>query len=66
MEGQLQTVAHEQILEQPPFFLYSVTPTPAYHVDGYVNNVPASMVIDTGAAVTLLRKDLWLQTNTIT
>ena len=64
MEGQLQTVAHEQILEQPPFFLYSVTPTPAYHVDGYVNNVPASMVIDTGAAVTLLRKEFWLKTNT--
>ena len=48
----------------PPFFLYSVTPTPAYHVDGYVNNVPASMVIDTGAAVTLLRKEFWLKTNT--
>eukprot|EP00731_Ephydatia_muelleri_P005167 Em0002g1343a len=36
----------------------------AYHVDGYVNNVPASMVIDTGAAVTLLRKEFWLKTNT--
>eukprot|EP00731_Ephydatia_muelleri_P025917 Em0018g17a len=39
-------------------------PSNAYHVDGYVNNVPASMVIDTGAAVTLLRKEFWLKTNT--
>jgi hypothetical protein len=56
-------MAHDQTLKQP-FSLYSVTPTPAYHVEGFVNNVPVSMVVDTGAAVTLLRKDLWLKTNT--
>ena len=36
-----------------------VNPVPAYNVKGYVNNLSIQIVLDTGAAVTLLKKDIW-------
>ena len=37
-----------------------VNPTGGYHLLGTVNRVQMSMLLDTGAAVTLLRQDTWL------
>ena len=34
-------------------------PTSAFHVDGQVDGTPTAFILDTGAAVTLLRRDLW-------
>ena len=36
-----------------------VNPVPAYNVKVYVNNLSIQIVLDTGAAVTLLKKDIW-------
>ena len=44
--------------------LYSVCPALAYQLEGTVNQTPTSFVLDTGAAVTLLRLDHWNQTET--
>ena len=40
-----------------------VTPTGGYHVKGMVDQVPTSFLVDTGAAVTLLRKETWEHVN---
>ena len=39
----------------------TVTPTGGYRLSGSVSSVDISLLLDTGAAVTLLRKDTWLQ-----
>ena len=44
--------------------LYSVNPVLAYQLEGTINQIPTSFVLDTGAAVTLLRHDLWRQVGT--
>lgn len=36
-----------------------VTPTGGYRVEGTVNGMPTSFLLDTGPAVTLLRQDTW-------
>lgn len=38
-----------------------VTPTSGYCLSGSVGGVDESLLLDTGAAVTLLREDVWLQ-----
>ena len=38
-----------------------VTPTGGFRVDGAVNSTPISFLVDTGSAVTLIRKDTWDQ-----
>ena len=38
-----------------------VTPTGGFRVDGAVNGTPISLLVDTGSAVTLIRKDVWDQ-----
>ena len=49
---------------KPDCPLYSVCPALAYRLEGTVNLTPTSFVLDTGAAVTLLRLDHWNQTET--
>ena len=41
--------------------LYSVSPALAYQLEGTINQAPTSLLLDTGAAVTLLRHDYWSQ-----
>ena len=36
-----------------------VTPTGGFRVDGTVHGITASFLVDTGSAVTLIRKDIW-------
>ena len=36
-----------------------VTPTGCYVVDGVVNNAPLSLLVDTGAAITLIQIETW-------
>jgi hypothetical protein len=40
-----------------------VTPTGGYHVEGTINGKETSFLVDTGAAVTLMRKDMWDEIN---
>ena len=40
-------------------YLFSVSPATTYQVAGTVNNTPASFIVDTGAAVTLISRELW-------
>ena len=49
---------------QQPIHLLAVNPTSTYQVSGSINNSPVLFMIDTGAAVTLLRKDIWDAVNT--
>ena len=39
--------------------LWAIDPANAYHVTGVVNNMSVRFMIDTGAAVSLIRKDVW-------
>ena len=41
--------------------LFAVNPTSAYHGTGYVNNVRVNFMLDTGAPVSLVRKDVFDQ-----
>ena len=45
--------------QQAPVTISVVTPTGGYRVDGKINQIPISFLLDTGAAVTLIRKDVW-------
>ena len=42
--------------------LLVVNPTSAYHVAGYLNKVQVNFMLDTGAPVSLVRKDVFDQT----
>ena len=46
---------------QPPLTTYIslVTPSGSYQVNGIANDSPTSFLLDTGPAVTLMRKDEW-------
>lgn len=44
--------------------LFSVIPTPAYRVDSFVNGVSTTLLLDTGAAVTLLQSAVWQRIRT--
>ena len=46
-------------VEDDPLTISLVTPTGGLRVDGSINGVTMSFLVDTGAAVTLLRKDTW-------
>ena len=41
--------------------LLAVNPTSAYHVTGHLNNIPVTFMLDTGAPVSLIRKDVFNQ-----
>ena len=41
--------------------LLAVNPTSAYHVAGYLSNMPVCFMLDTGAPVSLVRKDIFDQ-----
>ena len=41
--------------------LREIDPANAYHVTGIVSNVPVRFMVDTGAAVSLIREDMWAQ-----
>ena len=47
----------QPIQAQQNFSLYSVSPALAYQLEGTINQTPTSLVLDTGAVVTLLRHD---------
>ena len=40
-------------------YISLVNPTGGYQVNGMVNGSPTSFLLDTGTAVTLMRKDKW-------
>ena len=42
--------------------IFQVNPTGGYRISGKVNGVSASFLVDTGASVTLIRDDIWRQT----
>ena len=51
-------------MAQPaPVTISVVTPTGGYRVDGKINRIPISFLLDTGAAVTLIREDVWSRIN---
>lgn len=52
----------EQTVVQPTIDISPVTG--GYRLQGTVNGVGVTLLVDTGAAVTLLRKDVWSQTTT--
>ena len=62
MSGQadegLDSVTHLENFEHT-ILLRAIDPANAYHVTGVVNNVSVRFMIDTGAAVSLIRKDIW-------
>lgn len=41
--------------------LLAVNPTSAYHITGHLNNIPVNFMLDTGAPVSLIRKDVFDQ-----
>ena len=45
-----------------PFF--SVLPATTYHVAGTVNSTPASFIVDMGAAVTHISREMWEKAKT--
>lgn len=51
------------MVQSPNNIVYAspVTPTSGYRLSGSVGSVDMSLLLDTGAAVTLLREDTWLQ-----
>ena len=53
-EGDSSIKVHDSAL---PFF--SVSPATTYRVAGTLNSTPASFIVDTGAAVTLISRELW-------
>ena len=64
LEGQ-GTMAQSSNSSSTPYLpLFSVTPTPAYRVNGFVNKIPATLLLDTGAAVTLLQGAVWQRIRT--
>ena len=64
LEGQ-GTMAQSSNSSSTPYLpLFSVTPTPAYRVNGFVNKIPATLLLDTGAAVTLLQGAMWQRIRT--
>ena len=42
--------------------IFQVNPTGGYRISGKVNGISASFLVDTGSAVTLIRDDIWRQT----
>ena len=53
-------LAHEgEVIRAPDLNITSANPMNAYRARGQVNNSPALFVLDTGAAVTLLKKEVW-------
>ena len=43
----------------PVVNVYPVDPASSFRVDGKINGRPVSFLLDTGAAVSLIRKDIW-------
>ena len=53
-----------KVMAQPaPVTISVVTPTGGYRVDGKINWIPISFLLDTGAAVTLIWEDVWSRIN---
>ena len=46
-------VAHKKL------FSYAVNPSNGFRLNGTINEIPVSFLLDTGATVTLLREDIW-------
>ena len=42
-----------------PYNISLITPTGGYGVEGLVDGTPLSLLVDTGAAVTLVRRETW-------
>ena len=53
-EGVINSKAPKQLISVSPVSLVG-----SYHLDGAVNGVRVSLLMDTGASVTLLQKDAW-------
>ena len=52
-----------RLVNQNVQLLYPVTPTECFRVEGMVSGERISFLLDTGAAVTLLRNDTWARIN---
>ena len=49
--------------QSAPVTISVVTPTGGHRVDGKINQTPISFLLDTGAAVTPIREDVWRKIN---
>ena len=62
-EGDVTTETHTH-LDDSDITVFPVNPAAAYYISGDVGGISINFVLDTGAAVCLLRKDVWDRANT--
>lgn len=63
-EGDAKTETHIECNNSDAITVFPVNPAAAYYISGVVDGISVDFVLDTGAAVCLLRKDVWDSANT--
>ena len=65
-KGHLARNCEEQVskIKNQHHNVFQVNPSGGYQLRGAVNGTPTAFLVDTGAAVTLIRDDVWQQTST--
>ena len=57
-EGDVKTETHIKCTNSDAITVFPINPVAAYYISGVVNGISVDFVLDTGAAVCLLRKDV--------